>query len=329
MPDGIFVFIEQRDGKMNRSSWEALAAGQHLGRELGQKVFAGVFGNDVTSITEAVAEKKLDGVFTVEHPLLGSYTPDGYAHAFRQAVQQVDPRFVLMSHTYEVRDFAPKLAASMNRALVGDVIAYRNEDSQLIFVRQVFQGKMSADVKIEHEPPYFVSFQAGAFRADSVETGTTKVAVSPLPVILETAQIRTKSLEIFREAKQAVDLSQAEKIVAIGRGIKKVENIEMAKALAEALGAELAASRPICDSGWLPMDRQVGSSGQTVSPKLYLAIGISGATQHLVGMKSARTIVAINKDRDAPIFEVADFGIVADLFEIVPALTEAVKAARS
>jgi electron transfer flavoprotein alpha subunit len=329
MPEGILVFIEQRDGKMNRNSWEALAAGQHLGLEIGQKVFAGVLGNSITSIAEAVAEKKLDGVFVLEHPLLSSYTPDGYALAFRQAVQQVDPRFVLMSHTYEVRDFAPKLAASMDRAFVGDVIAYRKEDSQLIFVRQVFQGKMSADVKIEHDPPYFVSFQAGAFRADSVEAGTSKAPVSPLPVTLEPAQIRTKSLEVFREAKQAVDLSQAEKIVAIGRGIKKVENIEMAKALAEALGAELAASRPICDSGWLPMDRQVGSSGQTVSPKLYLAIGISGATQHLVGMKSARTIVAINKDPDAPIFEVADFGIVADLFEIVPLLTEAVKTARS
>jgi electron transfer flavoprotein alpha subunit len=329
MPDGIFVFIEQRDGKMNRNSWEALVAGQEMGRELGLKVYAGIFGNGVASIADAVAEKKLDQVFTVEHPLLDSYTPDGYALAFQQAIQQVDPRFVLMSHTYEVRDFAPKLAASMGRALVGDVIAYRHESGQIIFVRQVFQGKMNADVKIEHDPPYFASFQAGAFRGDSVEAGGSKAVVKPLPVTLEPAQIRTKSLEVFREAKQAVDLSQAEKIVAIGRGIKKVENIEMARALADALGAELAASRPICDSGWLPMDRQVGSSGQTVSPKLYLAIGISGATQHLVGMKSSRTIVAINKDPDAPIFEVADFGIVADLFEIIPVLTETVKAARS
>ncbi|MBZ5552695.1 MAG: electron transfer flavoprotein subunit alpha/FixB family protein [Acidobacteriia bacterium] len=329
MPDGILVFIEQRDGKMNRSSWEALVAGQELGRGLGLKVYAGVFGNGVSQIAEAVAEKKLDQVYTVEHPLLESYTPDGYALAFQQVIQQVAPKFVLMSHTYEVRDFAPKLAASMGRALVGDVTAYRPEDGQVIFIRQVFQGKMNADVKIEHDPPYFVSFQAGAFRGDSVEAGESRAAVKPLTVALDPTQIRTKSLEVFREAKQAVDLSQAEKIVAIGRGIKKVENIEMARALAEALGAELAASRPICDSGWLPMDRQVGSSGQTVSPKLYLAIGISGATQHLVGMKSSRTIVAINKDPDAPIFEVADFGIVADLFEIIPVLTEAVKAARS
>lgn len=328
MPDMILVFIEQRDGKMNRSSWEALAAGQQMGKDLNLTVCAVVLGNGVSAIAESVAEKKLEQVFLVEHPLLVNYTPDGYSLAFQQAIRHVNPHFVLMSHTYEVRDFAPKLAASLGRGLVGDVIAYRHEGGQLVLIRQVFQGKMSADVKIEHEPPYFVSFQAGAFRGDSVEAGAGKAPVKTLSIALEPAQIRTKSLEVFREAKQAVDLTQAEKIVAIGRGIKKVENIEMVKALAEALGAELAASRPICDSGWLPMDRQVGSSGQTVAPKLYLAIGISGATQHLVGMKSSRTIVAINKDADAPIFEVADYGIVADLFEILPALTEAVKTIR-
>ena len=328
MPSGILVFVEQRDGKMNRSSWEALAAGQQMAKDLNQKVCAVVLGSGVSAIAESVAEKRLEQVFLVEHPLLLNYTPDGYSLAFQQAIRHIDPQFVLMSHTYEVRDFAPKLAASLGRGLVGDVIAYRHEGGQIVLIRQVFQGKMSADVKIEHEPPYFVSFQAGAFRADSVEAGGGKTAVKTLSIALEPAQVRTKSLEVFREAKQAVDLTQAEKIVAIGRGIKKVENIEMVKALAEALGAELAASRPICDSGWLPMDRQVGSSGQTVAPKLYLAIGISGATQHLVGMKSSRTIVAINKDADAPIFEVADYGIVADLFEILPALTEAVKTIR-
>lgn len=328
MPSGILVFIEQRDGKLNRNSWEAVAAGQQLGRELNQKVNAIVLGQGTGPVAEAVAEKKLDQVLAVEHALLGTYTPDGYSLALQQVIRQTDPLYFLMSHTYEVRDFAPQLAAALGRTLVGDVTGYRNDGGQLTFVRPVFQGKMSADVNIVHEPPYFVSFQAGAFRVDSLETAEAKAPVKALTVTLDALQIRTKSLEIFREAKQAVDLSQAEKIVSVGRGIKKSENLDLVKALADALGAELAASRPICDSGWLPMDRQVGSSGQTVAPKLYLAVGISGATQHLVGMKTSRTIVAINKDPDAPIFEIADYGIVGDLFEIVPALTEAVKAAR-
>ncbi len=328
MPNGILVFMEQRDGKLNKSSWEALVAGQQMSQATGEKVSAIVLGKGLGAIAGDVAEKKVEAVYLVDHDLLATYTPDGYSPALQQAIQQADPKFFLMSHTYEVRDFAPKLAAAMSRSFVGDVISYRPEDGKFVFVRQVFQGKMSADVTIEHEPPFFVSFQAGAFRGDAVERSENKAPVKALTVNLDASRIRTKSLEIFREAKQAVDLTQAEKIVSIGRGIKKEENIAMAKALAEALGAELAASRPICDSGWLPMDRQVGSSGQTVSPKLYLAIGISGATQHLVGMKTARTIVAINKDKDAPIFEVADYGLVGDLFEIVPALTEAVKAAK-
>ncbi len=328
MANGILVFIEQRDGKLNRSSWEALAAGQQMGLEIGQKVWAIVLGQNVEPIADQVAGSKLEKVIVVEHEMLATYTADGYSHAFLQLLPRIDPQFFLMSHTYEVRDFAPKLAAAMGRTFVGDVIAYRMENGKHIFVRQLFQGKMSADVTIEHDPPYLVSFQAGSFRSDAVEAASQKAPIERIDVTLEAPQIRTKSLEVFREAKQAVDLTQAERIVSVGRGIKKEENIEMATALAEALGAELAASRPICDSGWLPMERQVGSSGQTVSPKLYLAVGISGATQHLVGMKTSRTIVAINKDKDAPIFEVADFGIVGDLFEIVPALTEAIKAAK-
>lgn len=328
MPSGILVFIEQHEGKLNKSSWEALAAGQQLSRELNQNLSAVILGKNLQSVAETVAAQKVHQVITVDHDLLASYTPDGYSAAFQQVLQQLDPQLVFMSHTYEVRDFAPQLAAALGRAFVGDCIAYHLEGGKLTWVRQVFQGKINADVTIEHEPPHFISFQAGAFRGDSVEVAEARASIHPIPITLGPEQIRTRSLEVFREAKQAVDLSQAEKIVAVGRGIKKEENIEMAKQLAEALGAELAASRPICDNGWLPMDRQIGSSGQTVAPKLYLAVGISGATQHLVGMKTSRTIVAINKDPEAPIFEIADYGIVGDLFEIVPALTEAVKAAR-
>jgi electron transfer flavoprotein alpha subunit len=233
-----------------------------------------------------------------------------------------------MSHTYQVRDFAPKVAASLGRAFISDCIGYRKDEDGVIFVRQIFQGKINADVAFVGEPPYFVSFQAGAFRSDEAVGGITPAEVRPLRVDLSTTEIRTRPLELFREAKQAVDLTQAERIVAVGRGIKSQENMALAEKLAEVLGAEIGASRPICDSGWLPMERQIGSSGQTVSPKLYLALGISGAIQHVVGMKGSRTIVAINKDRDAPIFDIADYGIVGDLFEIVPALIKQLEAAK-
>src|SRR5256885_8914868 len=187
----------------------------------------------------------------------------------------------------------------------------------------MFQGKTAADVTFTGAAPWFASFQSGAFRSDLVTAHPSgKAPVNSVSVELKAEQIRTKPLELFKEAKSSVDLTQASLIVAIGRGIKAPENIPQAEALAKALGAEIAASRPICDEGWLPMERQIGSSGQTVAPKLYLALGISGAIQHVVGMKGARTIVAINKDQNAPIFEIADYGVVGDIFEIMPALTE-------
>jgi electron transfer flavoprotein alpha subunit len=229
----------------------------------------------------------------------------------------------MLPHTYETRDFAPKLAAKLSRGMIGDCVAFRHENEKLVFVRQMFQGRTNADVIFVGEAPWIASFQAGAFRADlAAKRETGKAEIRSVAVELEPEQIRTKPLELFREAKQAVDLTQAPILVAIGRGIKAPENIPLAEKLAKAIGGELCASRPICDEGWLPMDRQIGSSGQTVSPKLYLALGISGAIQHVVGMKGSRTIAAINKDPNAPIFEVADYGIVGDLFEIVPALTE-------
>ena len=232
---------------------------------------------------------------------------------------------MVFSHTYQVRDFAPKLAATLDRGLVSDCLGYRNEEGKLIFVRQVFQGKYCADVELVGEAPYFVSFQAAAFREDSVQRGSSAAPITPVAVQLAADAIRAKPGERFREAKQAVDLTQAELIVAVGRGIKAPENVDLAKKLADALGAELGASRPICDNGWLPMDRQIGSSGQTVAPKLYVALGISGAIQHMVGMKGSNTVVAINKDKEAPIFEIATYGIVGDLFEIVPPLIEEIK----
>jgi electron transfer flavoprotein alpha subunit len=325
MDNHILVFAEQHGGKLTRSTWEALAAGQHLAHSLGTAVSAVLLGSNLAPLSAELAAATLQEVLTADSPLLAEYTADGYTLALRAAIEQQKPRFVVFSHTYQARDFAPKLAASLDRGLVSDCLGYRNEAGKLTFVRQVFQGKYSADVELLGEPPYFVSFQAAAFREDAVERGSSAAPITPVAVELAAETIRAKPGERFREARQAVDLTQAEMIVAVGRGIKAPENLDLAKKLAEALGAELGASRPICDSGWLPMDRQIGSSGQTVTPKLYVALGISGAIQHMVGMKGSNTIVAINKDKEAPIFEVATYGIVGDLFEIVPPLIDEIK----
>ncbi len=302
-----------------RWRWKRWRPRNSSGEELGLAGFRG--GARQGDGADAVAQYKLDKVHLIEHELLKDYTPDGYSIALKQLIALHQPKYVLFPHTYQVRDFAPKLAASMGRVLVSDVISHRVDNGSLVLVRQLFQGKINADVRFEGEAPYFFSIQAGAFRADNLKPGTAPVEKTT--VELTAQQIRTKPLELFRESARAVDLGAAEIIVSVGRGIKEAENIPVVQKLAEALGAELAASRPICDNGWLPMERQVGSSGQTVSPKMYLAVGISGAIQHLVGMKGAKTIVAINKDPEAPIFEVADYGIVGDLFQVVPALIEA------
>lgn len=329
MADSILVIVEQREGKLNRVSWETLTAGQALAAETGWTLEAAVAGSGVTSLANEVAGKKVARVYAVESPKLEPYTPDAFAAALKQFIASKQPRLVLMPHTYQVRDFVPKLATAMERTAISDCIGYKKDGDKLLFTRQMFQGKLAADVSFSCPAPWFVTFQNGAFRGDKVEAGTAAAPVETVNVEIADGVIRNQPQEVFKEAKQAVDLTQAEIIVSVGRGIKEQKNIELAKQLAEALGGELAASRPICDSGWLPMDRQIGSSGQTVAPKLYLALGISGAIQHIVGMKGARTIIAINKDSEAPIFEIADYAVVGNLFDIVPPLIEEVKKAKA
>jgi electron transfer flavoprotein alpha subunit len=329
MTDTILVIAEQREGKLNRVTWETVAAAQAIAAQTGCSIEAAVFGNGVAGIAQEIAGKKLAKVYAVDSPKLARYEPDGTVAALKAFIQQTQPRMVLMPHTYQVRDFAPQLAASLGRTLISDAIAYRNEGGRLLFTRQMFQGKFAADVAFACQPPHFVTFQSGAFRGDRAEAGTSPAPVETVSPEIPDNVLRNRPEDPFKEAKQAVDLTQAEIIVSVGRGIKEQKNIEIAKQLADALGGEIAASRPICDSGWLPMDRQIGSSGQTVAPKVYLAVGISGAIQHIVGMKGARTIIAINKDAEAPIFEIADYGVVGNLFDIVPALTDEVKKAKA
>jgi len=329
MADTILVIAEQRQGQLNRVSFETITGAQAIAADTGWTLEAAVIGGGVSGIAAELAKTKVSKVYDVESPLLEPYTPDGFAAALRQLVVQVQPKLILMPHTYQVRDFAPKLATALDRSLISDATGYKYEGGKLLFTRQMFQGKFAADVSFAGDPPYFATFQNGAFRGDKVETGASAAPVETINIDVDAAVVRNKPEAPFKEAKQAVDLTQADIIVAVGRGIKEQKNIEMAKQLADAMGGEVAASRPICDSGWLPMDRQVGSSGQTVAPKLYLALGISGAIQHVVGMKGSHTIIAINKDSEAPIFEIADVAVVGNLFEIVPPLIEEVKKAKS
>jgi electron transfer flavoprotein alpha subunit len=329
MADTILVVVEQREGKLNRVSWETITAGQAIAAATGWTLEAAVVGGGAASIAGEVAEKKVAKVYAIESAKLEPYTPDAFAAALKQFLTSKQSKLVLMPHTYQVRDFVPKLATAMGHAVISDCIGFKHEGGKLAFTRQMFQGKLAADVSFTSDAPWFVTFQNGSFRGDKAEAGASAASVETVNVEIADGVIRNKPQEVFKEAKQAVDLTQAEVIVAVGRGIKEQKNIEIAKQLADALGGDLAASRPICDSGWLPMDRQIGSSGQTVAPKLYLALGISGAIQHIVGMKGSRAIIAVNKDSEAPIFEIADYAIVGNLFDIVPPLIEEVKKAKT
>jgi electron transfer flavoprotein alpha subunit len=319
----ILVIADQKDGTLNRASWETIAAAQQLAGGA-MPITVAVAGQGLSAVADELAQAAVAGVTTVEHAALAQYTPDAFVQAFEQVIAQAAPALVLLPHTYQTRDFSPMLATRLDRAIVTDVIAVKGSGSDATFSRPMVQGKLTADVNPQGPAPHIATIQIGAFRADAAARGSAPAPIAAAAVTIDEAKLRQKAEAPFQEAKQAVDLSQAERIVSVGRGIKSQENLAVAEQLAAAFGAELAASRPICDNGWLPMERQIGSSGQTVAPKLYVALGISGAIQHLVGMKGSRVIVAINKDAEAPIFEVADYGLVGDLFQIVPELEKLV-----
>ena len=324
----ILAVMEQRGGAWNRLSFETLAAARQFAAELDTTASAAVLGHSIGHLAGELAPRHLEKVYAVEHALLQDYTADGYTMALRQLVEMAKPSIVLFPHTYQVRDFLPKLAASLGKAAVSGAISHRVDHGQLVLARQLFQGKVNVDARFAGAAPHFASLQAGAYRADQPGPEGApyhSAAVEQFAPRISPGDIRTRPLELFRESQQSVDLGAAQMIVSVGRGIQEAGNIPLIEKLAQALGAELGASRPVCDAGWLPNQRQVGSSGQTVAPKMYMAIGISGAIQHLVGMKASGTVVAINKDPDAPIFEVADYGIAGDLFLVVPALVEALQ----
>ncbi len=321
----ILVFIEHKDCQLNKASLEAIASAQAIAKDLNLKIAAVIPCDKDCALAPEIAQYDIEKVIVAKNPNLGIYTPDAYADAWTQIIKETDAQFVIMAHTYQVRDFAPKVAARFGKEIVGDCIRYKHENGKLIFTRRIFLGKLDADVAVEGDAPYFATFQSGAYRGENAaKGGNAQVEIKEV----EVREPRMKPEEPFQEVKASVDLTKSGIIVAVGRGIKSQENIAKAQELADILGADLAASRPICDAEWLPIDRQIGSSGQTVAPKVYIALGISGAIQHIVGMKNAGTIIAINKDAEAPIFDIADYGIVGDIFDAMPVLVEEIKKAK-
>ena len=319
----ILVVLEGANGAIHRISKEALVAAQALGKDINQKVSVLAFGKNSNNLTKEASSFNVDEVILVEDDNLNSYSAYAYAETIKQVVEKESPNFVIMGYSYLVRDFFPKVSARLQKPLITDVIGYKTDSGKTLFTKQVIHGKLTVDIESKVEGPVLIGFQSAAYSADNLENGSADVRT--ITVTLDPAQLKTTSEEPFQEESGGVDLTAADKIISIGRGIGKEENMPMVKDLAAALKAEIGASRPIVDSGWLPNSHQVGSSGQSVTPNLYLALGISGAIQHVVGMKGSKNIVAINRDPDAPIFEVADYGIVGDILEIVPKLTEALK----
>jgi len=321
----ILVFIEHKDCQLNKASLEAIASAQAIAKDLGLKIAAVIPCDKDCSLAQEIAQYDVEKVIVAKNENLGIYTPDAYADAWTQIIKETNAQYVVMAHTYQVRDFAPKVAARFGKEVVGDCIRYVHNDGKPLFTRRIFLGKLDADVTIEGDAPYFATFQSGAYRGENAAKGGSA------QIEIKNVEVRTprmKPEEPFQEVKASVDLTKSGIIVAVGRGIKSQENIAKAQELADVLGADLAASRPICDAEWLPIDRQIGSSGQTVAPKVYIALGISGAIQHIVGMKNAGTIIAINKDAEAPIFDIADYGIVGDIFDAMPVLVEEIKKAK-
>jgi|CXWL01.1.fsa_nt_gi electron transfer flavoprotein alpha subunit len=327
MAKNVFVVLQQREGRLHRMSREAIAGGQILANLLGVRAEVVVLGGGLGEIAGELESRDLAAVHLAEDAKLADYTPGGYCAALRALLSAAAPDFVLFPHTYQSVDYVPRLAQELGAGYLPEVIGFDGDAANLAFRRPILGGKLVSRVQVKGSGTMLVTLQAACFSADTIVAGNAPV--QRFDPGLAGVMLDREILGIEQVGGDQVDLTKAESIVAVGRGIGGADKMPVAEALAKALGADLGASRPVIDNGWLPRDRQIGSSGQTVAPKLYVALGISGAIQHLVGMKGSSVVVAINKDAGAPIFNVASYGIVGDLHEIVPALTAAVLEAKA
>jgi len=321
----ILVVLENQRGNIHAFSKEAVVAGQSLSSKLGMELSILCMGENASSLKEQASEYKAKDLILAEHDMINAYSADGYSKVLSDVITDLSPQYVIMGHSYMVRDFLPRVSARLNLPFVSDIISVTYNGDDLAFVRQVFNAKLATNIKPDASSnTTLLSFQSAAFSSDNIELGGSDMA-SVFQVNLKNEDIKSVSEPEFQESSSGVDLTTADLIVSIGRGVESEDNIPMVESLAQAMGAEIASSRPVVDMGWLPSYRQIGSSGQAVSPKLYFSVGISGAIQHVVGMKGSKNIIAINKDEEAPIFEIADYAVIGDLMEIVPKLTEELK----
>jgi len=321
----IIVLAEHRRGELRDVTWEMLSKGRQLAESLGAEIGVALLGKGVNHLAEAL-KPKANKVFLFEDERLEFYNSETYEKVLTQLITERKPFLTLIGHTAMGMDFAPALAARLKMPLATDCIGIDVAGETFSLTRQLYAGKVNGAVSFLKKGPYMVTVRSGAFPV--LDKDSLPGEMVPLPSPLTDEGLAKRFLEYVEAAVGEVDITQADILVSVGRGIKEADNIPMVKELAEALGGTLSCSRPVVDKKWLPKDRQVGTSGKTVKPKVYIAIGISGAFQHIAGIKGASTIIAINKDPKAPIFGVAQYGIVADLFKIVPVLKQKVKELR-
>ena len=307
----ILVVIEDSRGLMHRMSKEAIAGAQ----KIGGNITALVIGDNADAILDELSSIDIEKTLVVKHELVPSYNADGYKEIIAKVIKDTSPDMIIVGHTYQTRDFMPRVSAKLDIPFIPDIIGI----DQGKYTKQVLNSKLNADIS-SSQGLIILSFQSACFSEEDLVKGTC--TSEKFDVDIDSSMIISNAEEPFQDSAAEVDLESAELIVSVGRGIEKEENISIAFDLAKEIGAEVSASRPVVDAGWLPSFRQVGSSGSTVSPKLYFSLGVSGAIQHVVGMKGSKNILAINKDPDAPIFEIADYAVIGDVLEIIPKLVE-------
>ena len=308
------VIIEHKNGVLHRMSREAISGAQRIGGD----ITALVIGENAESVSNELSNFQIEKTVIVDHELVPSYNVDGYKEIIKQVVDSISPNIIITGHTYQARDFMPRVSAALDIPFIPDIVELENS----IYIKQVLNSKLNASISSSSDR-VLISFQSASYSEEDIIKGSSRS--ESFDVDLDSSSIKSQSDDPFQESASEVDLESAELIVSVGRGIEKEENKSIAFDLAKVIGAEVSASRPVVDAGWLPSSRQVGSSGSTISPKLYLSLGVSGAIQHVVGMKGSKNILAINKDPDAPIFEIADYAVVGDLLEIVPKLITALQ----
>lgn len=324
MAQGVMTIAEQRDGEIRKVSYEVVSEARRIADAMGQEVTALLLGSNVKDKASTLAHYGADKVLIADDPQLEAYTTDAYVAVIADLVKANDPAILLLGASVQGKDLAARLSARLGVGMAQDCTALSIEDGNLVAERPIYAGKAYAKVTFGENRPHMATARPNVMAMNEPDTSKTGEIVDA-PVTLDAGELKTKVAEVLRDEGGKVDLTEADKIVSGGRGMKGPEHYQILEDLADAIGASVGASRSAVDAGWRPHSDQVGQTGKVVSPNLYIACGISGAIQHLAGMSTSKVIVAINKDPDAPIFQKADYGVVDDLFSVVPALTEEVK----